>query len=166
MSRLVPSRLTVVQAVLLVVAALLGAAIVPRFAPIEPDLVLPVVVAGGLRGGRSTGILLGLAAGWLIDVIPPGTGTFGLTALTYATAGLLAGTLHRSLRHSAVLPAVAVLGAALVVWGVRLLADLLAARPLDLSAATFSVLATTLLGALLAPALVHHQQRLIDRGRA
>lgn len=166
MTRFVPSRLTVLQAALLVAAALLGAVVTPRFAPVQPDLLVPVLVAGGLRGGRSTGVLLGLVSGWVVDLIPPGTDAFGLTALTYAAAGALAGTLHRSWRHSPALPSVAVLGAALVVHAVHLLSDLLSARPVDLAGGALSVLATVVLGALLVPALVHHQQRLVDRGRA
>ncbi|WP_026181108.1 hypothetical protein [Demetria terragena] len=166
MSRLVPSRLTVVRAVLLVLGALLAAVVVPRFAPVEPDLLVPVIVAGGLCGGRTTGALLGLAAGWLTDLIPPGTGTFGLSALTYAAAGLLAGALHRHWRHSPALPALAVCAAALTVQGVSVIASAVEGRPIDLIAALLGVLATTAIGTAVVPALLHHEQRLVHRGRA
>ena len=56
-----PSRLATVQALLLVLAALLAAVVLPRLGPVQPDLLVPFVVAGGLRGGRTTGLLLGLA---------------------------------------------------------------------------------------------------------
>lgn len=161
-----PSRLATVQALLLVLAALLAAVVLPRLGPVQPDLLVPFVVAGGLRGGRTTGLLLGLAAGWLVDLVPPGTGALGLSPLTYAGAGLVAGAAHRSSRHSAALPAVTVLAAAAVVLGVRLVVTLLDGRPLDLVGAGLSLLATTVIGAALVPPLVHHQRRLVHRGRA
>lgn len=162
----IPSRLTALQGGLLVVAALVGATLLPRFEPFVPDLVVPVVVAGALRGGRATGVLLGLCGGWLVDLMPPGTGTFGLTALTYAAAGFVVGSLQASRRHSPALPALAVVGAAALVHAVSLVADLLAARAIDLVSAGLSVLVTGVVGALLVPALVHHEQRLVQRGRA
>lgn len=166
MSRLIPSRLTALHGLLLVTAVLLGSTVLPRFAPFVPDLVLPVVVAGGLRGGRSTGVLLGLAGGWMVDLVPPGTGTVGLSALVYAAAGALAGSAHRALRHSPALPAITVLGGALVAHGAGVVHDLLQAQPLDLAGAGWGVLATTLIGALLVPPLVAHQQHLVKRGRS
>ncbi|BDZ57430.1 hypothetical protein [Barrientosiimonas endolithica] len=42
-----PSRLATVQAALLVLAALLAAVVLPRLGPVQPDLLVPFVVAGG-----------------------------------------------------------------------------------------------------------------------
>ena len=52
-------------------------------------LVLPVVVAGALLSGPSSGALLGLAAGWVVDLMPPGSQVLGSSALLYAAAGLV-----------------------------------------------------------------------------
>ena len=56
--------LAVLVAVLLVVT--LGA----RHVPVVPDLVLVLVVAWALLRGPVAGAAVGLAAGWLLDLVP------------------------------------------------------------------------------------------------
>lgn len=161
-----PSRLWAVQALLLVCCALAAAVILPRLAPVTPDLLLVVVVAGALRAGTLTGSLLGLAAGLLSDLVPPTTLPAGLAMLAYAAAGGLAGTAHHHLRHSALLPGLAVAAAALVLQLFRLERRVVAGLAMDLVPALGTVLLTTLLGALLVPPLLRWEQGLVERGRA
>ena len=94
------SGLTVLRALLLVVAALAAVVLAAALGPVLParvlpDLVLLVVVAGALLGGPSRGAVLGLAAGWLVELMPPGSAVLGLTSLLYAAAGLVAGAGRR-----------------------------------------------------------------------
>ena len=46
---------------------------------------------GRCCAARSPGAAVGLAAGWLLDLVPPGSTHLGVQALTYAAAGALAG---------------------------------------------------------------------------
>ena len=70
--------LSVLVAVLLVVT--LGA----RHVTLVPDLALVLVVGWALLRGPVAGAAVGLAAGWLLDVVPPGSTHLGVQALTYA----------------------------------------------------------------------------------
>ena len=84
-----------VRAVLVVLAALGVVVLGSRRDGLVPDLVVPVVVAGALWSGPSRGALLGLAAGWVVDLVPPGSAVLGTSALLYAAAGLVAGAGRR-----------------------------------------------------------------------
>ena len=79
-------------------AALAVATVLPRFgvpARFRPDLVVLLVAASAVVRGPAQGALLGLAAGWVVDLVPPGGSPLGLTALLYAAAGATAGLFHR-----------------------------------------------------------------------
>ncbi len=91
----VPHLALTARGLLLLVAAVVSVALAARSQLALPDLVLPVVVAGALRSGASRGALLGLAGGWLVDLMPPGSSVLGTAALLYAGAGLLAGAGRR-----------------------------------------------------------------------
>lgn len=101
------------RAVLLVAAVLLPSAW-PAGAP-RPDLVVLVLAAAALAHGPLTGLLTGLAGGWLLDLVPPGAEPLGAGALTYAAVGVLLGVLRRYAVVSPLVPwALTVLGAGLV----------------------------------------------------
>lgn len=162
-----PSRLTAMQTLLLLVAALLGVAVLPRIlGGAAPDLVCVVVVVAALRGGGISGALTALAGGWLLDLVPPGTGSLGATGLVYAAVGFAVGAGRGWVDHSPVTPALAVLAAAAALRTVGAVGDLVAGRPVGWAAAGLSVLLTTLVGACIVPALLRRQRLLVRRGRA
>ncbi|MDO5503241.1 MAG: rod shape-determining protein MreD [Actinomycetia bacterium] len=76
---------------LCVMAAFVVVTLRARGWSVVPDLVLLPIIALGLSRGTMAGALLGLAAGWVVDLVPPGGQPLGLTALLYAAAGALAG---------------------------------------------------------------------------
>ena len=81
---------TLLALALTLVAAVLVVTFRARGWPVVPDLVLLPVVALALSRGWLAGALLGLAAGWVVDLVPPGGDPLGLTPLLYAVAGSLA----------------------------------------------------------------------------
>ena len=129
-----------------------------------PDLVLPVVVAGALRAGPSRGALLGLAGGWLADLMPPGSAVLGTAALLYAAAGLVAGAGRREGRTPFGWIATVGAAAALVVTTGRLAVAALSGAPVGWPVVGAQLGSTTLLCAVLVPVLVRCEQRL-TRGR-
>ena len=76
--------LSLLRAALVVLAVTVSATALPRLGSFGPDLVLLVVVAAALLGGPAKGAILGLGAGWVIDLMPPAAATLGVAALTYA----------------------------------------------------------------------------------
>lgn len=106
-----------VRALLLVAAVLLPSAWPPGVP--RADLVLLVVAAAALLRGPTTGLLVGLAGGWLVDLVPPGAAPLGASALTYAGAGVLLGLARRYAAASPLLPWAATAVAAALVLGVR-----------------------------------------------
>ena len=153
-------RVRLVRAAALLLLALVSVVLAARTPLLLPDLVLPVVVAGALVAGPVRGALLGLAAGWLVDLVPPGAALLGTGALTYAACGLLAGAGRReglaSWRWVAVVGSFA--SAVLVLGG--LLAALLSGSAVAAGDAAVRVVLTALLCALVVPALVGAEQRL------
>jgi rod shape-determining protein MreD len=121
-----------VRACAVVLAALLMVSLTARGLAPVPDLVLPLVVAGALLGGPSRGALLGLAAGWVVDLMPPGSPVLGSAALLYAAAGLLAGAGRREGETPMAWLAVVVLAASAVVALGRVALALLATAPVGL----------------------------------
>lgn len=69
--------------------------LLPAVLPSSPDLVLIVVAATALMRGPWAGAAMGLGGGWLIDLIPPGSGLLGATALAYLGVGALLGLTRR-----------------------------------------------------------------------
>ncbi|NHN55905.1 rod shape-determining protein MreD [Calidifontibacter sp. DB0510] len=162
---MIPHRLTVVRAVLLVLGVLLTVSVLPRWAP-PPDLPLVLVVAVGLRAGSASGALMGCAAGWLLDLVPPGGAPLGLTALMYAGLGACAGLVQRSVRASVLLPAGCVLVSSVAAQAIRALAAVLGDTAYDLGAAAITVALTTALGAVLIPPILRIERSLVHRGLA
>ena len=138
-------------------AALAVATVLPRFgvpARFRPDLVVLLVAASAVVRGPAQGALLGLAAGWVVDLVPPGGSPLGLTALLYAAAGATAGLFHRG-AHRSLLGALLGLAAATVVvelGGVCVL--ILGDGTVDLAAAATRTLVTLAVGLLALPALL------------
>jgi rod shape-determining protein MreD len=151
------------RVVALLAAALLPAAL-PGGMPARPDLVLLVVGAAALMHGPTTGALVGLGGGWLVDLVPPGGDPLGASALTYLAAGALAGWARRFATWSWLLPLLAVVAAAVLVQGVRVVAAAAGvgtAHPTDL---LWSVLVTTVVALVLLPALLAVERALMGRG--
>ncbi len=114
-------RSVVVRAGLLLAAVLLPSAW-PSGAP-RPDLLVLVVAAAALSRGPLTGLVVGLAAGWLVDLVPPGAAPLGAGALTYAAVGALVGALRRYAVVSPLAPWVLTVLASALVLGVRWLSS-------------------------------------------
>ena len=72
-----------------------------------PDLVLLSVIAVGMTGGPSCGVVGGFCAGLTLDLAPPASQLVGQYALVLCLAGYGAGRLRFTLRHSAALALVA-----------------------------------------------------------
>ena len=160
----VPNLALTARGLLLLVAAVVSVALAARSQLALPDLVLPVVVAGALRSGASRGALLGLAGGWLVDLMPPGSSALGSAALLYAGAGLLAGAGRRE--GETPFGWVAVVGAAcavLVTTG-RLVVAALSGAAVEWPVVGMRLGLTVVLCAVLVPLLVNLEQRLA-RGR-
>lgn len=153
-------RIRAVRGPALVVLAVVSVALAARVPLLLPDLLLPVVVAGALVSGPVRGALLGLVAGWLVDLVPPGAVVLGTGALTYAACGLLAGAGRReglvSWRWVAVVGTLA--SVALAVGG--LVVALLAGSAVAASDLVVRLVLTTLLCALVVPGLVRAEQHL------
>ena len=58
--------------VLAILAAVAAAAAPARQLTYAPDVLALIVVAAGLSGGSTRGALVGLLAGWITDLMPPG----------------------------------------------------------------------------------------------
>lgn len=152
-----------VRTLLLVAAVLLPSAWPPGVA--RPDLVLVVVAAAALLHPPRTGLLIGLAGGWLLDVVPPGSWPLGAGALTYAGVGWGLGALRRATVASPLLPWVATGAAAALVLAVRWVtsaAGIGVALPVDLG---WTWLITMLVAVPLLPLLLRLERRLTPRER-
>jgi rod shape-determining protein MreD len=159
-----PNLALTVRGLLLLVAAVASVTLAVRWQLALPDLVLPVVVAGALRTGASRGALLGLAGGWLVDLMPPGSSALGTAALVYAAAGLVAGAGRRE--GETPFGWVAVVGAAcavLVTTG-RLVVAAMSGAAVEWPEIGIRLVLTVVLCAVLVPVLVSLEQRLA-RGR-
>ena len=157
------SLLSLLRAALVVLTAALSAVVLPRLGSVGPDLVLLVVVAAALLGGPAKGALLGLGAGWAVDLMPPGAAVLGVAALTYAAAGAGAGFWHRDSGRSASLPALATLAAASTVAAVGIVRAVTNGWPVPWAAAGWSILLTTALGLAVVPLLIRAERGLIRR---
>ncbi|MEO7752888.1 MAG: rod shape-determining protein MreD [Terracoccus sp.] len=118
------------RTVYVIVAALLSATFLPRLgvpADRVPDLVLIGVAASAVLRGPVHGALLGLAAGWVVELVPPVGDPIGLTPLVLMAGGLLAGSFRRTSSNS-FLRALGALAAASVVviagrWAAAIVAE-------------------------------------------
>ena len=148
------------------VAALSVATVLPRFGvPTRflPDLVVLVVASSAVVRGPAHGALLGLAAGWVVDLVPPGGSPLGVTALVYATAGAVAGLAHRAASRG-LLGALLGLAAATVVVEIGgVCVAILGDGSFDLAAAATRTLTTLAVGLLALPLLLGVDRSLTRR---
>jgi rod shape-determining protein MreD len=154
---------TVLRALVLVAAVLLVVTLGARHLPVVPDLVLALVVAWAMLKGPVAGAGVGLAAGWLLDVVPPGSAHLGVQALTYAAAGYLAGRARSQGPVAAPRVALVGLGAAAVVEGVGVLEALSVGAPVDPAALALSCLVTATTAALVVPLVGAAERGLVRR---
>lgn len=152
------------RAVLLLAAVLLPSAWPAGLA--RPDLVLLVVAAAALLHRPSTGLLVGLAGGWLLDLVPPGAEPLGASALVYGAVGLLLGLVRHHLAVSPVLPWVATGLAAAAVLAVRGTTAAAGVGRVVVSDLAWSWGMTLLVAVLLLPLLMGLERALSDRGWA
>jgi len=140
------------------ILSLIGAVVVvllqARGWSIVPALALLPVLALGLSRGPVPGALFGLAAGWVVDLVPPGGAPLGMTAILYALAGSLAGLGRRigplPLRWVALVS----LGAAAVPAVGRLLHGAWLGQQLAPARAVTQVAVTLLAAIILVPPLI------------
>jgi rod shape-determining protein MreD len=151
MARLVRTVLALTLALLGAVAA---AALRARGWPVVPDLALIPVVAVALSRGWLAGALTGLAAGWMVDLVPPGGEPLGVTAILYAVAGSLAGLGSRVGPVPARWVAIVLLAAAAVPAAGGLLRAAWLGRPIDIGPSLVAVAATVVVGLLVVPPFV------------
>ncbi|KAB7743327.1 hypothetical protein GA707_14615 [Nostocoides sp. F2B08] len=124
-----------------------------------PELALLPVIALGLSRGWPAGTALGLATGWLVDLVPPGGDPLGLTPILYALAGSLAGRASRVGPVPVRWVALVVLGSSAVPIAGRLLLGATQGQQLDLATAALTLASTTVAGIVLVPPLLA-----LDRG--
>lgn len=160
------SRLTLagsVRAALVLVAALVGVTYGSRLPLALPDLVLPLVVAAGLLGGATRGALVGLGAGWVVDLMPPGGVVLGASAVLYAAGGVVAGSGRREGETPLGWVAVVVAASAATVFAGRAVVALLSAGQLSWPGLGARWVLTVGVCLLAVPLLVGLEQALLRR---
>jgi rod shape-determining protein MreD len=148
------------------VAALAVATVLPRFgvpARFLPDLVVLVVASSAVVRGPAHGALLGLAAGWVVDLVPPGCSPLGLTALLYAAAGATAGLFRRPASRTLIGALLGLAAATVVVELGGVCVAILGDGAFDLGAAATRGLVTLAVGVLALPALLGVDRALTRR---
>lgn len=153
----------------LVCAAVICQAVVFRFVAIDgvvPNLALILVVAAAISRGPQFAMVLGFAAGLLLDLAPPADHVAGRWALALVVVGYLAGRVRQDARSSAVTAVVVVGAASFIGTSVYALTGVLlddAALPLNqmLQVIVISVLWDLMLAPFLMPLLLW----LMDRSR-
>lgn len=151
------------RALLLVAAVLLPSALPTPGGLPRPDLVIVVVAATALTRGPTTGLLTGLAGGWLLDLVPPGAEPLGAGALVYAAVGMVLGLARRPVVLSPVLPWAAAVGAAALVLGVRAIGAAAGFGRATASDLWWTWVATAVVAAVLLPLLLLLERRVGDR---
>jgi rod shape-determining protein MreD len=154
---------TVVRVAVLLGAVLLLAGLGARHVSLVPDLALVLVVAWALLRGPVAGAAVGLAAGWLLDLVPPGSTHLGVLALTYAAAGAVAGRARVEGPVGAPHVAAVALTASALVEGVGVVAALAVGAPVDLAGTALSCLLTATVAALVVPLVVAAERGLVRR---
>ncbi|MCM0619781.1 rod shape-determining protein MreD [Nocardioides bruguierae] len=113
------------------VALLLQVTVAPHVAwhGVVPDLVLLVVVAVALARGPNPAMVVGFAAGLLVDLAPPADHVAGRWALALVLVGYLAGRLRPDVRPTALSSLATVAGCAFVGASVVALTGLVLSDP-------------------------------------
>ncbi|HET9632830.1 MAG TPA: rod shape-determining protein MreD [Terrabacter sp.] len=161
-----PTLLGLLRTAYVLVAALLVATVLPRLgvaAALVPDLVLVGVVATAVLRGPVHGALVGLLAGWVVELVPPGGRPLGLTALVLMAAGLAAGLFRSPSSRSPLRPLAALLVAALATLVAHVAAAVLADGDVELLETARRLVATMVAGAVLLPALLSVDRALVRR---
>ena len=160
------SLLGLLRTAAVLVAALAVATVLPRFGvPYRylPDLVVLVVAASAVVRGPVHGALVGLAAGWVVDLVPPGGSPLGLTALLYAAAGATAGLFHRAAARGMIGALLGLAAATAVVELGRICVSILGDGVVDLGSAATRTAVTVAVGLLALPALLGVDRALTRR---
>jgi rod shape-determining protein MreD len=161
-----PTLLGVLRTAYVVVAALFTATLLPRLgvpAQWVPDLVMVGVVSTAVLRGPVHGALVGLLAGWVVELVPPVGSPLGLVPLVTMLAGLVAGLFRRSSSRSWLRAPAALLCAAAVALAGRVGSAVLADGGVELVAGASRLASTLLLGAVLLPALLVVDRALVRR---
>lgn len=139
---------------LLLLGATLLPVLLPDALPARPDLVLVVVAAAALIHGPVTGALVGLGGGWLLDLLPPGSGPLGATALAYLVVGALIGTVRRYADWSPVLPLLATAAGLVALLALRGVTSAAGVGRAEVAQLGWTLLVTMVAAVLLLPGLV------------
>ena len=141
------------RSALLLVGAVLAVTLGARQLAPLPDLVLVVVASAALRSGPRAGLVTGLAGGWLLDLLPPGSSVLGTQALLYAACGFVVGLARRPGRVSLVWVVAVIAGAGFGLEAVRALLALAEGVPVGGVSSLARVVATATVGLVLMPLL-------------
>lgn len=160
------SVLGVLRGVAFLLTALLAVTLGARGITVLPDLVLPLVLAGALLAGPSRGALLGVGAGWVVDLMPPGSAVLGSSALLYAVAGLVAGAGRREGETPMAWVALVVLAAAGVLAAGRVVLAALSSTPVQAGDLALRFGLTAALAISVVPLLVRAEHALVRRNLA
>ena len=161
-----PTLLGLVRTAYVLVAALLVSTVLPRLGiPPRwvPDLVLVGVVATAVLRGPVHGALVGLLAGWVVELVPPVGSPLGLTPLVMMVAGLVAGSFRRTSSRSRLRAPAALLAAAGVLLVGRLGSAVLAEGSVEVADGLWRLVATVAAGALVLPAFLALDRALVRR---
>ncbi|GAA3701144.1 hypothetical protein GCM10022399_17020 [Terrabacter ginsenosidimutans] len=161
-----PTLLGLLRTAYVLVAALLVATLLPRLGlPPRwvPDLVLVGVVATAVLRGPVHGALVGLLAGWVVELVPPVGSPLGLTALVLMVAGLVAGFFRRTSSRSRLRAPVALLAATAVVLAGHMGSAVLADGRVEVVDGLWRLLTTVVVGGLLLPAFLALDRALVRR---
>jgi rod shape-determining protein MreD len=121
----------------------------------HPDLVLVALVSLALVGGPAYGAVVGFAAGFAADILPPADHTVGRLAFVYAIVGYLAGLLEDAEERSVLASVGTVaLGAAASVLAFAGVGALLGDARVTASTVGHALLAGVIYDVVLAPFIV------------
>lgn len=161
-----PTLLGVLRTAYVLVAALLVATLLPRLGVPPrwvPDLVLIGVVATAVLRGPVHGALVGLLAGWVVELVPPVGSPLGLTALVMMLAGFVAGFFRRTSSRSRLRAPTALLVSTVVVLAGHLGSAVVADGSVDVVDGLWRLAVTVILGGLVLPAFLALDRALVRR---
>ncbi|MGW5241345.1 rod shape-determining protein MreD [Monashia sp. NPDC004114] len=161
-----PTLLGLTRTAYVLVAALASATLLPRLgvpARWVPDLVLVGVVATAVLRGPVHGALVGLVAGWVVELVPPVGSPLGLTPLVLMAGGAVAGLFRQVSSRSTSRPVIALLAAGVVVLAVRLASAIIAGGSVDLADGLGRLGSTIAVGLLAIPAFLAVDRALVRR---
>lgn len=158
--------LGLVRTAYVVVAALLSATLLPRLGvPQEwvPDLVLIGVVATAVLRGPVHGALVGLVAGWVVELVPPVGSPLGLTPLVLMLGGLVGGLFQRVSSRTVGRAVVALAAAGVVVLLGRVSSAIVAEGSVSAADGLGRLASTVAVGLLALPVLLSVDRALVRR---